>query len=57
MALKQDSVHFVLCPKLGNKIEGIILNKTSYMRPQYSHKFPLHQVMMSMLTGIFPSTF
>ena len=23
---KQDSVHFVLCPKQGNKIEGVVLN-------------------------------
>ena len=25
--LKQDGVHFILCPKLGNKIEGIVLNR------------------------------
>ena len=27
MALKQESVHFVPCPKQGNKIEGIGLNR------------------------------
>ena len=27
MALKQEGVHFVLCPKQGNKIEGIVLNR------------------------------
>ena len=27
MALKQDCVHFVLCPEQGNKIEGVDLNK------------------------------
>ena len=24
--LKQDGVHFVVCPKQGNKIEGIVSN-------------------------------
>ena len=27
MSLKQDSVHFVICPKQGNEIEGIVLNR------------------------------
>ena len=27
MALKQDGVHFVLCPKQGNNIEGVVLNR------------------------------
>ena len=27
MALKQDCVHFALCPKQGNKIEGVVLNR------------------------------
>ena len=27
MALKQDGIHFVLCPKQGNKIEGVVLNR------------------------------
>ena len=26
MALKQGGVHFLLCPKQGNKIEGVVLN-------------------------------
>ena len=27
MALKQDCVHFVICPKQANKIEGAVLNR------------------------------
>ena len=27
MPLKEDGVHFVLCPKQGNKIEGVVLNR------------------------------
>ena len=27
MALKQDSIHFVLCPKQGNKIEVITVSE------------------------------
>ena len=27
MALKQDCVHFAVCPKQGNKIEGVVLNR------------------------------
>ena len=27
MTLKQDSVHFVLYPKQGIKIEGVVLNR------------------------------
>ena len=27
MALKQDGVHFVLCPKQCNRIEGVVLNR------------------------------
>ena len=27
MALKQEGVHCVLCPKQGNKIKGIVLNR------------------------------
>ena len=27
MPLKEDGVHFVLCPKQGNKIEGVELNR------------------------------
>ena len=27
MALKQDGVHFAICPKQSNKIEGFVLNR------------------------------
>ena len=27
MALKQDGMHFVLCSKQGNTIEGVVLNR------------------------------
>ena len=27
MALKQDGIHFVLCSKQGNTIEGVVLNR------------------------------
>ena len=27
MAIKQHGVHFVLCPKKANKIEGVVLNR------------------------------
>ena len=27
MALKQDCVHFAVCPKQDNKIEGVVLNR------------------------------
>ena len=27
MALKQGGVHFLLCPKQGNKSEGVVLNR------------------------------
>ena len=30
MALKQDGVRFVLCPKQGIKIEGVVLNRVMY---------------------------
>ena len=32
MALKQDSVHFLLCPKQGNKIEGVFLDNICILR-------------------------
>ena len=28
--LKQEGVHFVLCPKQGNKMDGVVLNKVRY---------------------------
>ena len=27
MTLKQEDVHLLLCPKQGNKIEGVVLNR------------------------------
>ena len=33
MALKQDGVHFALCPKQGNKIEGVVLNRVRLSNP------------------------
>ena len=32
MALKQDGLHFVFCPKQGNKIEGVVLNRVCILR-------------------------
>ena len=32
MALKQDGLHFVFCPKQGNKIEGVVLNRVRILR-------------------------
>ena len=50
MALKQDGVHFVLCPKQGNKIEGVVLNRVCIsgsfalnrvrVKPSAAHLFP-----------------
>ena len=45
MALKQDSVHFILYPKRGlNKIEGVVLNRgciyfKGYFCPKQSQGF------------------
>ena len=43
MALKQaqDGVHFVFCPKQGNKIEGVVLNRVCILRifcPKQGHR-------------------
>ena len=32
MTLKQDGVHFVLCPKQGNTIENVVLNSVVILR-------------------------
>ena len=32
MTLKQHCVHFVLCPKQGTKIEGVVLNRVCILR-------------------------
>ena len=51
MALKKDDVHFVLCPKQGNKIKGVVLNRVCVLRifcpkqgqgfkPSVAHLYP-----------------
>ena len=50
MALKQDGVHFVLYPKQGNRIDGVVLNRVcisgSYalnrvrVKPSAAHLYP-----------------
>ena len=50
MALKQDCVHFVLCPKQANKIEGVVLNRVCILgsfvlnkasvKPSAAHLYP-----------------
>lgn len=35
MTLKQDSVHFVVCPKQGNEIEGIVSKKLFVLKMFY----------------------
>ena len=42
MALKQDGMYFVLCPKKGNKIEGDILSRVcilGYFCPKQGQGF------------------
>ena len=51
MPLKEDGMHFVLCPKQGNKIEGVVLNrvrilgffcpkKSQSLKPSLAHLYP-----------------
>ena len=51
MALMQDRVHFLLCHKQSNKIEGVVLNRVCILRlfcpkqgqgfkPSASHLYP-----------------
>ena len=51
MALKQDGVHFVICLKQGNKIEGVVLNRVAILgffdpnlgqgfKPSVTHLYP-----------------
>ena len=51
MPLKEDGVHFVLYPKQGNKIEGVVLNrvhilgffcpkKSQGFKPSVAHQNP-----------------
>ena len=42
MALKQEGVHFLLCPKQGNKIEGVFLDRVcilGYFGPKQGQGF------------------
>ena len=42
MALKQDGVHFALCPIQGNKIEGVVLKRVCILGifcPQHLQAF------------------
>ena len=42
MDLKQDGVHFLLCPKHGNKIERVFLDRVcilGYFRPKQDQGF------------------
>ena len=43
MAQKQDSVHFLLCPKQGHRIEGVVLKQGMYFR----NFFVLNRVRVS----------
>ena len=38
MALKQDCVHFAVCPKRGNKIEGVVLNRVCILNFSFCPK-------------------
>ena len=48
--LKQDCVHFVLCPKQANKIEGVVVNRVCILgsfflnmgsvKPSAAHLYP-----------------
>ena len=51
MALKQDGMYFVLCPRLGNIIEGDVLNRVCIsgffcpkqsqgFKPSVAHRYP-----------------
>ena len=52
MALKEDGVHFFFCPKQGNKIEGVVLNRLCIVgffcpkqgqgiKPSAAHLYPI----------------
>ena len=52
MALKEDGVHFLFCPKQGNKIEGVVLNRLRIVgffcpkqgqgiKPSAAHLYPI----------------
>ena len=52
MALKEDGVHLFFCPKQGNKIEGVVLNRVCIVgffcpkqrqgiKPSAAHLYPV----------------
>lgn len=55
MALKQDGVHFALCPKQGDKIEGVVLKRACILGifcPQQGQAFkPLAAHLYVELSG------
>ena len=65
MALKQDCVHFVLCPKQANKIEGVVVNRVCILgsfvlnrdsvKPSAAHLYPNIAVLVtSVIAPILP---
>ena len=38
--MKQDNMHFVLCSKQGDKIEGVVLNRVRIFKPSVAHLYP-----------------
>ena len=52
MALKQDSVDFVVCPKHGNKIEDIAIPKhwSSTLPPPHAHTLLQGEGQLGILT-------
>ena len=38
--IKQDNMHFVLCSKQGNKIEGVVLNRVRVLKLSVTHLYP-----------------
>ena len=59
MALKQGGVHFLLCPKQGNKIEGVFLNRVCILgffwlkqgedfKPRAAHLVPKYWLKICM---------
>ena len=71
-ALIQDCVHFVLCPKQANKIEGVVLNRVCILgsfvlnkvrvKPSVAHLYPnigrvpTHGFVVEVATVITPDT-
>ena len=51
MTLKQDRVHFVVCPKQGNKIEGVVINRVCIL----GFFFVLNKIMVSNPQQVTPT--